>query len=307
MYGLTSPRFTTSDHSLEQAALTPEEKELIHKDDKGLLDFVETEVMRAEGIAKMDEVLMDLPIASKSEYLQALSNVPEIVERESDHLRFLRSTDFDADLAAQKLALYWKLRVQTFEEKAFLSMTIEGALSGDIGTLSTGSFRLLDDDKHGRSLCYMERGLLSPSRHSRKSWMRCVWYIFHVALERERVQTKGVVLIISLWNYTIEHCDRKLVREFKHSAWHAIPIKIKSIFVPAGGGEIAAAFLSIVRFVLGKIIRSRLREYKNHFCFEEFGIDANSLPTTIGGQNSCALFQEWLQQRLFIEESSLNG
>jgi hypothetical protein len=303
-FNYTAPTFSSSDEVLERESLAPEEKELIDRDQHGLLDFVETEEMCAEGIAKMDEALMALSIASKSGYLQALFTVPKIVARESDHLRFLRSTNFDATLAAEKLALYWNTRVKLFEEKAFLPMSIEGALSDDIDTLRKGSIRLLEDDQHRRSVVYMERGLISPVRHSGKSWLRCVFYIFHAGLERKHMQTEGVVLIISLANYRSEHLDRKLAKELNKSLWHVLPVKIKIVFLPRGGNELKSFFLSIVRYIVGKIVRLRIREYQNHFCFEEFGIYPDSLPRTIGGQNSIVDFHNWLQQRRITEELS---
>ena len=109
-----------------------------------------------------DQALADIPVAQKTEYLEALqvpspSPTTSFVELESPALTFLRAERFDAKAAASRLVHYWKLRKDTFQDKALLQMTMEGALRDDLQIMSLGYMAILPNDRTGRPCFYFDQ------------------------------------------------------------------------------------------------------------------------------------------------------
>ena len=62
---------------------------------------------------------------------------------------FLRRDGYDVDKAAKRLAAYWDMRVEIFQEKAFLPMTLMGALNGNDNVM-----RMMRDYPHSKGCSY---------------------------------------------------------------------------------------------------------------------------------------------------------
>jgi hypothetical protein len=53
---------------------------------------------------------------------------------------------------------YWRYRKSCFgADKAFLPMTIDGAMQDDVDVLQKGIIHILPDDEHGRAVLFMDR------------------------------------------------------------------------------------------------------------------------------------------------------
>lgn len=107
-FSFSSPIFSDEDDRKEKALLTKEEREKIRKDMFGLDKFKETEEMRKQGLIQMEDELLKIAENDKKSYLQALIRCPELVERESSSINFLRSRKYDA-----KVSQYFMLERST--------------------------------------------------------------------------------------------------------------------------------------------------------------------------------------------------
>lgn len=94
----------------------------------------------------------------KSAYHRALQQAPELVERESPPVWFLRSADFAPLPAAKRLVRYWQRRVDLFFDRAFrpLSCTGEGALDRetDLVELESGFLQIVSSDAMAPPSCW---------------------------------------------------------------------------------------------------------------------------------------------------------
>jgi hypothetical protein len=60
--------------------------------------------------------------------------------------------------AARRLIGYWRHRKFCFgADKAFLPMTIDGAMQDDVDVLRKGIVHILPDDEHSRAVLFMDR------------------------------------------------------------------------------------------------------------------------------------------------------
>jgi len=147
--------------------------------------------------------LKTIPDSDKVAYLEALERCPDLVQTESDPLRFARVESFNDYKAARRLVEYWKYRKELFgEQQAFLPMvqTGTGALTKeDIVILSGGCAAAGGNDSAGRNVLLLDRTrLIDKSEAAQKSRLRCIFYMMTVLAEDEASQTKGTVWIANL-------------------------------------------------------------------------------------------------------------
>ena len=169
-FSYTAPQVSSEEEWLERKALTEIERQQIHCDLYGETmdgDIHETESVRLSAEENMRYALAEIPAEKKEAYLEAMKRVPQLVERESNALAFLRREKYDGILAAQRLVEYWKFRKMLFGEKAFLPMTIDGAMRDDLETVKVGFLSVLPDDKGGRPVLYYDRVRHYKSRITR--------------------------------------------------------------------------------------------------------------------------------------------
>jgi hypothetical protein len=96
-FSITSPRITEDDERRERESLTPEEVDELEHDIHGTgFDIVETDDMRLQAIVQLDEAIGIIPDTDKVAYLRALEICPELVQTESESIRFLRSENYNS-------------------------------------------------------------------------------------------------------------------------------------------------------------------------------------------------------------------
>ena len=210
-------------------------------------------------------------------------------------------------------------------------MTLDGALNEkDIETLRAipEHYMVLPGlDDHGRVVIMADKTRLDFKKHDRNAIVsadtsindaaqrlynpapcfqtRLLWYQFHIALENEAAQKKGIVGIGVMRIMHLGHMDRRLqVMTFK-SINQAIPIKLASAHLCH-----VPAFFSVVwpvlAFVMGSKIRQRcfIRKGSEEQVLHElkkFGIPARMLPKThMGGEWELDI-EEWMTARRRVE------
>ena len=98
----------------------------------------------------------------------------------------------------KRIIKYWKNRVEIFEEKAFMPLTLDKALKGDEKSLEISVLRDTHcKDDGGRAILFFDPGRLPKNRdeYDKKSMVRSFWYTLHSVLEDDEVQRKGCVII----------------------------------------------------------------------------------------------------------------
>ena len=98
----TAPQVSLVELDEERKALSNEQVVQADADVQGTHDgsfLVETEDMLKEGSERMQNEIDKMNLEDKQSYLDALQKCPELVERETPFLKFLRATDFDAKVS----------------------------------------------------------------------------------------------------------------------------------------------------------------------------------------------------------------
>jgi hypothetical protein len=95
-------------------------------------------------------------IRNKPAYESALRQSPEYVNDRAFHLKFLRSTEFDAHKAAQKLVAHFELKLEIFgQEKLAQEITFEDLNEKDKEFLLSGWIQILSiTDRAGRPILF---------------------------------------------------------------------------------------------------------------------------------------------------------
>jgi hypothetical protein len=118
-------------------------------------DFFEGETLEQHraGYYGMKDAIDQIPSEMKGALIEAWRKCPDLVQTESDPIQFLRCENFEPWTAAFRLALYWKMRKECFEERAFLAVSATDGHSAldtdDIHLLQSGFRVVLPEDKQG--------------------------------------------------------------------------------------------------------------------------------------------------------------
>ena len=207
-------------------------------------------------------------------------------------------------LAAQRLAKYWRKRTKTFGDDAFdETLSLEGALRNDRSALSIGFIRQLPGTDHmGRAIAYVQPRILDRSKYSKESMVRAVWYTMHAMLENIHVQQKGIVFIVDLKGSKMVHFDVKMVRACTASIKGVLPLRVSAIHF-CQTPKLFDLVSGTVHLMLGELLRKRVINHGGLFKdeddveeLEKYGIYRGVIPKYIGG--NAELDQEsWLKAR----------
>jgi hypothetical protein len=198
-FTFSAPTITPEDELEEREALTEEERNIIHEDLHGSSEqeVTETDELLKNGIRLLHEALKAIPAEEKIAYLEALERAPQLVERESKGILFLRFERYDAWAAAYRLVAYWDLRKKCFgQERAFLPMTQSAAMAEDTEVLRKGIATISPNDKHGRPVFHWDR--IRATGPHRDSVRRCLFYVLQALMEQDNAQRRGCVSVINL-------------------------------------------------------------------------------------------------------------
>lgn len=254
---------------------------------------------------KMKSFEAQIEAASKDDkkyLLMAQEKCPEILTKEFQ-LMFLRCEMFRVKLAVDRYMYYWKKRVEVFgEEKAFLPLTLEGALKDDTETVRRGVYSLLSStDEMGRAFLLFDPSLQDKTKYSRESMVRSFWYVIHSALERETAQQHGVVGLGYPHNAKLHQFDRQLNKVNIASLKGAIPLRMSAIHICQPPSFISIV-LPIVKLFMGERMRKRINVHtgdidKVQASLAKYGITPDMLPTDLNGHVQVDR-EKWAEQRL---------
>lgn len=309
-FSVTAPTFSDFERQVEKDGLSMEEKQELERDLHGTDDeplLIETPSLLENARAMMEEALALLE--DKQDYMDALAAVPNLVAVESNPILFLRCENYDAWKAAQRCADYWKVRKNTFGGKAYLPMTLNGAMSHLVDQLAQGVVCQLPPDARDRPVVYWDRIRSIRPYFERDHIVQMLFYVLQVVSENEEAQRRGYVSICNVRNYDLyTHFDRIQSRRALNVV-NAVPVTVKASHYCGGSGS--SAYTSVVAPVISYLIgkRLRLRKLFHKGSDQEviaelqlYGLGAEHVPVERGGNFKREHVLEWLHKRRELEE-----
>lgn len=228
----------------------------------------------------------------KANLFRAVEACPELLTRDFK-LSFLRTEVMQPNLAAQRYVVYWDLRVKLFgSDKAFLPLTLEGALKDDVDTIRQGFIRAVEG--HSKLL------LIDPSRKENDydidSIARSIWYVATKALTAEKeMQRDGAIFVLDMANFG--SFDRKLIKRITEVTNFGFPLRCAMCCI-INPPLIADALVSICKLFLRAKVRNKIRVLKTESKFEKHaGLSSEELHNAVN-------HEKWMA-RMNSEESSV--
>jgi hypothetical protein len=191
----SAPHITPEQETAEWEALTKEERQRVQSDIYGtaLADSEESgseESSVTDVTTLLREAIDAIPQSEKRDYVEAMKRDPDLVAFESPSLAFLECEKNNAWAAAKRLVFYWNVRVQFFgPDRAFLPMTLAGAMKEDVRFLEQGITMPLPSDTTGRPVFFFDRERVTASI-PRESTLRCLFYGMQKTLVDNRAAAK---------------------------------------------------------------------------------------------------------------------
>ena len=128
----------------------------------------------------------------KRELVAAIEIVPDLVQTETDRIKFLRAEGFDTIKATRRLALYWKHRKTVFGDRWLLPMTQTGTgalTKKEIEIVQSGYMALISPSP----VCIIDSSRLTkPPLEDELA--ACMFY-FGTISSNEQTQTAGATLL----------------------------------------------------------------------------------------------------------------
>ncbi|KAG7345871.1 hypothetical protein IV203_004938 [Nitzschia inconspicua] len=319
---LTAPAFTPLQEQQERNELSHEDREYLRNELYGTevpLNVSEDE--EEELIRQFDECVKKLCNGSieqtpRSEYcdtrayLEALEVCPDIVNQETYPIMFLRATNYDVEAAASRLMAHWKVRKDIFGERAFLPITLNGAMKEDLDEVKRGFMTVLPEDEHGRPVVLLDRvGSTCSSTYQRASYLRTLWYMFHCVAVQPKYQKTGYVFLLNLIDWEPHKCNDRIgakmcfviIRE-------CVPMKLKAYHATYGSKQTPVKIVEPhIRQMQGRDIRLHLvHHYGTHEdnlkSLEKFGLHKKDLPECVGGDFGLEEHMRWLEEQHEVEK-----
>lgn len=312
-FSFTAPTVSAEQIAEERKNLAEEERKQLQKDLYGRQEdeVVETDVMIEKGLSVMEDAIAEIPEMEKADYLEALERAPQLVERESNPVAFLRFEGYNAWSAAKRLVDYWKVRKASFgADKAFLSMTLDGAMADLRPNLEKGICKILPDDASGRAVLFWDRIRSARPTSERDEVVRIMFYHLHTMCERVDTQKNGYVFMVNVSGYDLyTHFDRILSKRCL-SVLNAVPTKLKAGHYCGGRRNSAYTTVAgpVLAFIIGKRIRMRKIFHRGSDQeviaeLSEYGLGAEHVSVDKGGMVSQRDLLDWIDRRYALEES----
>lgn len=254
----------------------------------------------------LDSVIRSMHSHESAQYSKAASSIPvSIWENECNPFLFLLTEDFHVPRAAERLARYWNLRSDIFQECKFmpLNQTGEGALKrrSDLAVLSTGFVYLLPHDEEGCSVVCIDTTCLTSS-HKTDRQNRCLFYMFSLTAENWRSQERGISVLIR-----ISSIEKSLLGgadvAFMERLVDCFPINIKAIHLIFDSTEPPVSIKDELN--LGDSVHIHHNTSKDELLviLASHGFSKDHLPRFANGTWGSSQFNQWQELRTRVEWS----
>jgi len=177
------------------------------------------------------------------------------------------------------MAKYWEMRETIFGDKAFLPMTLEGALSDDFQTMLTcpNFCRLVfDAEDRGRTILFGNTEGVDLNNLPRGTMLRILWYNAHLAMKRLEEQQEmqeqehppgsnsrghGIVVVNFGRRLTLDQFDRRRNRMIVKSIAEYLPIQVQAVHLVTCSLFLETV-LPVVKWYMGRRLRLRIRTHQ---------------------------------------------
>ena len=162
-----------------------------------------------------------------------------------------------------------------------------GALIDDHVALSIGFLQPTGKfDPAGRAIILMDFSVEDKTKYEPNSLIRAVWYAVHVALEDERAQKKGVVILVRGHKY-LGQWDIRAGKEMANNMKSGLPMRL-ACFHLVHPPSFVGALVKIGRVLLSENLSNHIRLHRgsNEEVLEKlnsFGISKDMVPGFWGG------------------------
>lgn len=155
-------------------------------------------------------------------------------------------------------------------------------------------------DSAGRNLIWLDPSKQNRAKYSNDTMVKCVWYIFHAALEDVDTQKHGLIVMVFPKNAHFSDFNRELGSEITASIKGCLPVRL-SAFVINHPPYFFRFIFPILKLFLGERLRKRIRVNAGsdeHVLqdLDKLGIPKSSVPTELGGEVVLD-HQGWLKER----------
>lgn len=268
--------------------------------------------VKEEEVSDFRRAIDMLPKSLSGAYKNAVRNAPKVVAIDTPESRFLGTEHGDVSKAAQRMASYWRQRLDIFRDRALLPMNMagngEGALNQqDMEVLETASLVHVPKDKSGRSVLVLDLSRLATA-HSYPSFdaarLRVGFYVLSLAAENPYSQSEGVVLLTQVSKaprFDIKHRMVELVAD----SFPIRTIEMHLIFLPSicAYNKLSAACVDLYQLLLEPLAQTPLIRHGQTDeevleDLEKNGFSGGNLPEWIGGSWSMSDFHMWCERRL---------
>lgn len=186
-------------------------------------------------------------------------------------------------------------------EKAFLPLTVDGALKDDEVALTKGFVNYTGAvDPTGRSIMFGDPSKLDPKAYEAKSMCRTLWYVVHTVLENEETQKKGLVFMLWPHHVKLSQLDKKLLKLNSVSMRSCIPVRISAIHL-CHPPKIFAIVFPIIKVFMGDIVKKRFRVHSGTQeavlkDLEETSLTTDMIAVQLGGKVEVDMVK-WIAER----------
>ena len=244
--------------------------------------------------------LDQIPFNEKTQYLQAMNVAQQLVNTESDPLKFLRHQGYNARVTAHRLVTYWRRRCEIFGDRAFLPLT--SALDKDaVQFLQFGEQVILPSDSEGCPvLCFDTSRRLEDSPGIRS---KAAFFIGQKISENPMAHTKGCVVLFIVsdpkHDSVTSQCHAMMMNNFpiKIKAWHfidCIPNWKKTTL--SFNSYVASAIQAFAPVDFPTFIHSTKNE-KFLDNLEVQGLQRGGLPSFLGGRWGFDQMIKWIDEQ----------
>ena len=267
--------------------------------------------------------LLCLDPLERQEYTIALKLVPDLVNKETRIIDFLRTENFNAVNAAKRLCLYWKHRFKICGDRWLFPMNLtgSGALSpSDVALLQTGFQIVFQRDPEDGLLVLLDESRVGRSMKLDERASTRIAFYYGTIFTDEVTQLHGATLV-HIVNAAGPQPTRDDFAEGRRMICTGLPMRFKQILVTRGhslngkGEDIEAVknlmentamavqfnYIQLPRVVMAASPEATLK------LLESAGCRKALLPPCIGGEFDYAQLTDWVGMRFALENAMSGG
>jgi len=234
-----------------------------------------------------------VPDSQKTAYLEALKRCPNLVESDSNAMRFLKRENCNPSDAAKRLISYWEDRKKAFGERAFLPLNSTSYTEEAFCALWQGVYQILPNDGKGRKVVYCDDKILS--RLSLKSRLQLVFFLDYIAQWQQSNRKidddsnnkvnddgPGIVLITAVDNISFDCTSKAVTLLIRNS----MPTLVSSIHILCKNfSENDKTALRLVGWLLDEktVVHACKTTNERAQKLLPFNLDQGRLPKFLGG------------------------